>query len=165
MKQPGKSFNEFYDVIIIGAGVGGLTAGALLSKCGFSVCILEKEPHAGGYLAGFRRKDFIFDTAIHWLNQYNEQGAVTKIFRVLGDDFPRAITLERTRRYKGNGFDYLLTNNPDELRDQLIKDFPHEKEGLTRFFRCAKRIGASLNRLSSIFRSEETMDFPGKILS
>ncbi|MFT3747112.1 MAG: NAD(P)/FAD-dependent oxidoreductase [Agriterribacter sp.] len=165
MKQPGKSFNEFYDVIIVGAGIGGLTAGALLSKCGFSVCIFEKEPHAGGYLAGFRRKDFIFDTAIHWLNQYNEQGAVTKIFRVLGDDFPKAITLERTRRYKGNGFDYLLTNNPDELRDRLINDFPHEKEGLMRFFRCAKRIGASLNKLSSIFRSEETMGFPGKILS
>lgn len=164
MKQPVKSFNEFYDVIIIGAGVGGLTAGALLSKCGFSVCVLEKEPHVGGYLAGFRRKDFIFDTAIHWLNQYNEQGVVTKLFRVLGDDFPRAITLERTRRYKGNGFDYLLTNNPDDLRDQLIKDFPHEKEGLIRFFRSAKKIGGSLNRLNSIFRSEETMSLPEKML-
>ena len=51
-----------YDVIVIGAGVGGLTAASLLSKAGLSVCVLEKEPHVGGYLAGFRRKNFIFDT-------------------------------------------------------------------------------------------------------
>ena len=165
MKQPVKSFKEFYDVIIIGAGIGGLTAAALLSKCGLSVCVLEKEPHVGGYLAGFRRRDFIFDTAIHWLNQYNEQGVITKMFKVLGNDFPQAITLERTRRYKGNGFDYLLTNKPDELRDQLIKDFPHEQEGLIRFFKNAKKIGNSLNKLNSIFRSEETMSVSEKILS
>lgn len=164
MKQPGKSFKEFYDVIIIGAGIGGLTAGALLSKCGLSVCVLEKEPHVGGYLAGFRRKDFLFDTAIHWLNQYNDEGIVTKIFKVLGNDYPRAVTLKRTRRYKGNNFDYLLTNNPDDLRDQLIKEFPHEKEGLIRFFKSAKKIGISLNKLNSIFRSEETMSLPEKMI-
>ena len=67
-------FKPSYDVVIIGAGVGGLTAGALLSKAGFSVCLLEKEPHVGGYLAGFRRKDFRFDTAIHWLTNATRMG-------------------------------------------------------------------------------------------
>jgi phytoene dehydrogenase-like protein len=51
MVKPG--LEESYDIIIIGSGVGGLTAAALLSKAGYSVCVLEKEPHAGGYLAGF----------------------------------------------------------------------------------------------------------------
>ena len=129
-----KKLETQYDVIIIGAGIGGLTAAALLSKTGLSVCVLEKEPHVGGYLAGFRRKDFIFDTAIHWLNQYGPEGMVTKLFDVLGSDHPRAITLQRTRRYKGSGYNYLLTNNPDELRDQLIAEFPPEKKGLERFF-------------------------------
>src|SRR5437773_791673 len=41
------------DVAIIGSGVGGLTAGALLSKAGLSVCVLERENRPGGYLAGF----------------------------------------------------------------------------------------------------------------
>ena len=40
------SIKQDYDIVIIGAGVGGLTAAALLSKAGFSVCVLEKEPHA-----------------------------------------------------------------------------------------------------------------------
>src|SRR6188474_854803 len=105
-----------YDVIVIGSGIGGLTAGALLSKAGLSVCVLEKEPHPGGYLAGFRRKNFIFDTAIHWLNQYGPDGMVTRIFDLLGNDHPSAISQKRIRRYLGKGYDYLLTDNPDDFR-------------------------------------------------
>ena len=149
----------FYDVVVIGAGVGGLTAAALLSKAGFSVCVLEKEPHAGGYLAGFRRKNFIFDTAIHWLNQCAPGGMVFKLFDVLGNDYPAAEPQKRIRRYKGESFDYLLTNNPDELRDQLIKEFPRDKNGIERFFRASKKLGTSFKNYSSVFRSEESMNF------
>ena len=147
----------YYDVIVIGAGVGGLTAAALLSKAGFSVCVLEKEPHIGGYLAGFRREHFRFDTAIHWLNQYEREGLIGKVFSILGDDYPTAVAQTRIRRYKGETFDYLLTNNPDELRDELIAAFPNEKRGLDKFFRAAKRLGVSFKNFNSVFRSEETM--------
>ena len=148
-----------YDVVIIGAGVGGLTAGALLSRFGYSVCVLEKEPHEGGYLAGFRRKDFRFDTAIHWLNQCAPGGMAEKIFRILGSDHPKVVPQKRIRRYKGETHDYLLTNNPEQLKAQLIKEFPHEKEGLERFFKAAKRLGHSFANFGHIFRSEETMSF------
>lgn len=158
-----KKLETHYDVVIIGAGIGGLTAGALLSKAGLSVCVLEKEPHVGGYLAGFRRKDFIFDTAIHWLNQYGPDGVVTRLFNALGSDHPQAITLQRTRRYKGSSYDYLLTNNPDELRDRLIEEFPADRKGIEQFFLNARKIGNSLNQLNRIFRSEETMAFSEKL--
>ncbi|OSZ79350.1 FAD-dependent oxidoreductase [Chitinophagaceae bacterium IBVUCB1] len=155
MQKP--DIKPYYDVAIIGAGVGGLTTAALLSKAGFSVCVLEKEPHAGGYLAGFRRKDFRFDTAIHWLNQCSPGGMAAKIFDLIGTDHPNVIPQRRIRRYKGESFDYLLTNNPDELRDQLIQEFPHEKEGLIRFFKAAKKLGKSFSEFSKIFRTEESM--------
>ena len=58
-----------YDVLIIGAGISGLTSAALYSRFGMSVCLLEMDARPGGYLAGFRRNDFRFDSAIHWLNQ------------------------------------------------------------------------------------------------
>ena len=150
-------FKPSYDVVIIGAGVGGLTAGALLSKAGLSVCLLEKEPHVGGYLAGFRRKDFRFDTAIHWLNQCNPDGLVSRLFDAIGSDHPKAIQQQRIRRYKGDNFDYLLTSNPDQWRDQLIEEYPNDKAGITRFFKAAKKLGKSFKNYSAIFRSEETM--------
>ncbi|MFN4246838.1 MAG: phytoene desaturase family protein [Flavipsychrobacter sp.] len=155
MQKP--ELKPYYDVAVIGAGMGGLTTAALLSKAGFSVCVLEKEPHAGGYLAGFRRKDFRFDTAIHWLNQCTPGGMACKIFDLLGNDHPNVIPQRRIRRYKGESFDYLLTNNPDQLRDQLISEFPHEREGLLRFFKAAKKLGKSFNEFSKIFRTEESM--------
>jgi phytoene dehydrogenase-like protein len=161
MQHP--EFKEYYDVIVIGAGVGGLTAGALLSKAGLSVCVLEKEPHVGGYLAGFRRKNFVFDTAIHWLNQCGPDGLLDKLFKAIGSDHPKPVEQQRIRRYKGEYFDYLLTNQPDIMRDQLIRDFPEEKKGILRLFLKARQIGRSFKNYNRIFRSEETMSFFQKI--
>src|SRR5690349_11473386 len=142
-----------YDVAIIGAGVGGLTAAAVLSKAGFSVCVLEKEPHVGGYLAGFRRHHFRFDTAIHWLNQCAPEGMVCQLFDAIGNDHPTPIPQIRIRRYKGDTFDYLLTNDPNEWRNQLIAEFPHEKKGIERFFKAAWKLGRSFKNFNSVFRS------------
>jgi len=157
MQHP--DFKPSYDVTVIGAGVGGLTAAALLGKAGYSVCVLEKEPHAGGYLAGFRRKHFRFDTAIHWLNQYMPGGMVCRVFDILGSDYPRAVPQQRIRRYKGDQFDWLLTSDPDKLKEEWIAAFPHEREGIERFFKASRRLGKAFHNFGNIFRSEETMTF------
>jgi len=156
-------FKDYYDVIVIGAGIGGLTSAALLSKAGLSVCVLEKETRVGGYLAGFRRKHFIFDTAIHWLNQYGPDGMLDKLFNAIGSDHPKAVEQQRIRRYKGENFDYLLTNQPDDLRNQLIRDYPEERKGIEKLFLKARQIGRSFKNYNRIFRSEETMPFFRKL--
>ena len=147
---------EECDIAIIGAGVGGLTAAALLSKAGYRVCVVDREARVGGYLAGFRRKEFTFDSAIHWLNQCGPGGIVHKVFSFLGADPPEAPGLARIRRYKGESFDYLLTNNPDELKARWIREFPEDAAGIERFFRSAKVLGARMMGLSDFSRSRET---------
>lgn len=154
---------ETYDVAIIGAGIGGLTAACLLCKAGLKVALIEKEPHAGGYLAGYQRKGFRFDTAIHWLNQCSEKGVVTKIFKLIGKDYPVCKIQKNIRRYKGDNINFLLTNEPDKLRDELIAFYPQEKKGITRFFKASRKLGESLSNFGEILRSTETMSFVEKL--
>ena len=155
-----EEFNKTtYDIAIIGAGISGLTAAAIAGRFGLKCCILEKEPNAGGYLAGFSRKGFHFDTSIHWLNQCNKNEMAGRIFSLIGSDSPAIKNMENIHRFKGDNYDYLLTNNPDKLKDKLISDFPHEKAGIEKFFRAAKRIGNGSLKYANLFRTEESMSF------
>ena len=49
------------EVIVIGAGIAGLTAAAILSKQGLSVTLIESHTQAGGCAGTFKRKNYIFD--------------------------------------------------------------------------------------------------------
>ncbi len=51
---------ENWDAIVIGAGMGGLTAAAHLVKAGLRVLVLEKNPHIGGTAYVYHRKGFTF---------------------------------------------------------------------------------------------------------
>ncbi len=159
-----KPLENKYDVVIVGAGVSGLTSAALLSKAGLSVCVLDKAQHAGGYLQGFTRKGFRFDSALHWLNQCSEEfGMVSTIFKFLGHDYPKVKQLKNIHRYKSESHDYLLTSNPDELKAAFLRDFPHEKKGIEKFFTAAKKMGLASKDSTNYFRSSETMNFWEKI--
>ncbi|MEI7733057.1 MAG: NAD(P)/FAD-dependent oxidoreductase [Verrucomicrobiota bacterium] len=147
-----------YDVVIIGAGMGGLTAAGILSRAGLSVCVLEMASKPGGYLAGFQRQQFRFDTAIHWLNQCLPGGLVHTVFEALGTDYPKTARQQRVKRIVGDAHDYLLTANPDDLKAQLQRDFPHEARGLGRFFDTAKQIGHHFNTQSIGLRAFETLE-------
>ncbi len=153
------------DVVIIGAGVGGLVAAALLARAGLEVCVLEVESKPGGYLAGFKRKGFVFDTAVHWLNQCGPHGMVRRIFDSIGHDAPQTPPMNRIRRYCGDGFDYLLTDNPDDLLDALINDFPEDRDGLLDFFATARNLGEAFASISTTMRSGHTMTIGEKLRS
>src|SRR6056297_330909 len=162
--MPEKYNNTKYDIIIIGAGISGLTAGALAGKFGLKCCILEKESKQGGYLAGFTRNGFKIDTAIHWLNQCNKNEMAGRIFNLIGSNSPEIKIMQKIYRFKGDNYDYLLTNNPDELKEKLISDFPHEKKGIEKFYHSAKKIAQGSIQYAKLFRTEESMSFPEKII-
>ena len=73
-----------YDIIIIGGGLGGLTAGAKLAKEGRSVLLLEQHNRPGGYATSFKRKDFIMEVGLHEMDGLHPRDLKTKIFRDLG---------------------------------------------------------------------------------
>jgi all-trans-retinol 13,14-reductase len=56
-----------YDAIVIGSGMGGLTAAAALAKCGRRVLVLERHFQLGGLTQTFRRGEYSFATGLHYL--------------------------------------------------------------------------------------------------
>ena len=56
---------DSYDAIVVGAGLGGLSAGLSLTKAGKSVLVLERQDGPGGNAHAFQRGPYTFDPAIH----------------------------------------------------------------------------------------------------
>jgi len=65
-----------YDVVIIGAGIGGLGCGCYLAKSGLKVLIAERNARPGGYCSSFRRKELVFDTCAHSLGSCRKDGNI-----------------------------------------------------------------------------------------
>ena len=77
-------------VIVIGAGIGGLTVGALLAKQGYIVKIYEQANLPGGCASTFRRRGFIFDVGATQVAGLEAGGIHHRIFQELGIDPPNA---------------------------------------------------------------------------
>lgn len=148
---------ESCDVVVIGAGMSGLVSGALLAKAGLDVLVCDPQARPGGYLAGFRRKKFIFDSAIHWLNQCGPGGSVSRVLSFIGEDPPECKPLTEIRRYKGDSFDELLTNDPEELKQDWLRRFPGDRDGIERFFKDAHEIGHHMAHFTRLMRTSISM--------
>ncbi len=54
-----------FDAVVIGSGLGGLTASALLAKAGHNVCLLERKASLGGAASCYRMGELTIDAALH----------------------------------------------------------------------------------------------------
>ncbi|MEL6186789.1 MAG: NAD(P)/FAD-dependent oxidoreductase [Myxococcota bacterium] len=73
-----------YDVVVVGAGLAGLTAGAKLAKEGRRVCVLEKHSRPGGCATNYRRKHFDVDVSLHILDGFDGLDPKRPILEDLG---------------------------------------------------------------------------------
>lgn len=54
-----------FDAVVVGSGLGGLTAGALLAKAGFSVCLLERNFSLGGAASVYKVGGLLVEASLH----------------------------------------------------------------------------------------------------
>ncbi|MBF2098190.1 MAG: C-3',4' desaturase CrtD [Gloeomargaritaceae cyanobacterium C42_A2020_066] len=78
-------------VVVIGGGIGGLTAGALLARRGYSVTVLEQAAVPGGCASTFRRGGFIFDVGATQVAGLEPGGIHHQIFSELEEPLPVAV--------------------------------------------------------------------------
>jgi phytoene dehydrogenase-like protein len=129
-----------YDVIVIGAGVGGLVCGCYLTKFGARVLVIERHLIPGGLCSFFKRKGFYFDAGAHYFGSLGD----TKSF---GGLLLRALDLD-VEFIQLDPVD--IIHYPDRTIEipanlaahveMLQRDFPAESDNIAAFFRAMLRI-------------------------
>ncbi|MCS6960561.1 MAG: C-3',4' desaturase CrtD [Pseudanabaenaceae cyanobacterium SKYGB_i_bin29] len=77
-------------VAVVGAGIGGLTAAALLAKEDYEVTVFEQAMVAGGCASTFRRRQFVFDVGATQVAGLEPGGIHNRIFQLLAVPLPEA---------------------------------------------------------------------------
>jgi len=124
-----------YDIIIIGSGLGGLTAGAKLSREGKKVLLIEQHDRPGGYATTFKRGDFILEVGLHEMDGPSPGDIKTKIFNDL-DVFKNVefIRLPEFYRFINDRIDMTIPHDPEVAMERLSGLFPGENVGIKAFF-------------------------------
>jgi all-trans-retinol 13,14-reductase len=124
-----------YDIIIIGGGLGGLTAGAKLAKEGKRILLLEQHDRPGGCATTFKRKHFTMEVGLHEMDGLHPRDMKTRIFRDLGI-FEKVHFAEVPEFYRfiNQRQDIVIPHNPDDAQKILNDRFPHERNGIKEYF-------------------------------
>jgi prolycopene isomerase len=132
--------NESADVIVIGSGIGGLTAAALLQERGISTLVFEKNRYAGGSCSSFQREGYRFDAGASVFYGFGDNGVSgtlnlhTRIFRKLGIDVQTIPDPVQIHYHLPNGFAVPTYYDRHAFLDTLAARFPHEAEGIHNFY-------------------------------
>ena len=145
-----------YDVIVIGAGFGGLSCASKLAKNGKKVLLLEKNPHCGGTSHIFHRSGYAFPMgALGFSYPSKIKEFLTSIGVKDGITFKRSHYQLITPR-----FDVLYSRTFDEFKADLKRIYPNEKN-IDAFFDRFEKIIGLVENISS-WHPEYVMD-KGKI--
>jgi len=124
-----------YDIIVIGGGLGGLTAGAKLAKEGRKVLLLEQHDRPGGCATTFKRKGFTLEVGLHEMDGMDGRDMKTRIFRDLGVfDNCTFLKVPEFYRFMNGRYDIVVSHDPDETAAELSRHFPGEEEGIAAYF-------------------------------
>lgn len=135
-----------YDVVIVGAGLGGLECGLMLQRCGKRVLVLESGALLGGCLQTFRRRGQHYDTGFHYVGGLEEGQMLGRLFSYFGlmdlpwvkmdpDCFDEVIV---------GGESFAFANGYDGFFETLAKRFPAEREGLAKYVEMLKKVGDNI---------------------
>jgi prolycopene isomerase len=142
-----KPSRDAYDAVVVGSGLGGLSAAAFLGRAGRRVLLVERREEFGGYAAAFRRGPYTFDPAIHMIAQ-GERMLLSKVLRYL--NVIDEVELLPTGSFYEAVFPDLTMRAPVGFEDYVGAHtalFPGEANGLRAFLQIVDTVHREVHQL------------------
>ena len=151
------------DVIIIGAGMAGLTCGCLLAKRGLRVAMIEKNEKVGGCCASFQKDGFSFDLSVQSLGECQRGGRVWSLLKELDLlDQIHFISLEPAREYHFPDRKVVQSSKLETHIETLSSLFPKERKGIEQVYAILKRIFEEFSQIPSSINWFDPSSFSSK---
>jgi phytoene dehydrogenase-like protein len=131
-------------VLVIGAGIAGLSTASYLQRNGFQTEIFELHDLPGGLCTAWKRNGYTFDACIHWLMGSGPSSNLHEIWKELGAadlhyvewDIHAVVRL-------ANGDDFTMYTDPDRLEAEMLRLGPQDGRiirRITNWMRMAMRL-------------------------
>ena len=124
-----------YDAVVIGSGIGGLTAAACLSRMGKKVCVLEQHYTAGGFTHSYDRNGYEWDVGVHYIGDMGSGKTLgRRLFDYVTDGALEWAPMDDhfDRIFLGEESWDLVAGKP-AYRDALVAAFPAEEAAIDRY--------------------------------
>ena len=121
-----------WDVIVIGAGIGGLVTATQLAAKGAKVLVLERYLIPGGSGGSFRRDGYTFDVGASMIFGFGEKGHTNLLTRALADVQQRCETIPdpaQLEYHLPGGLNVAVDRDYARFLADLTALFPHEAQG------------------------------------
>jgi len=132
--------SNYKTVIIIGAGVSGLSAGVYAEQHGLHAIIVEKNPSVGGMCTGWYRKGFYLDGCIHWLTGTKEGTLLNEMWHNLDaiHDQNDILYLPSWGTYELNGQKVTMWRDLDRAEREWKEVSPVDSKMIHKFFNMVR---------------------------
>jgi prolycopene isomerase len=131
------------DVIIIGAGIGGLTAAAYLARAGRKVIVIEQDNHVGGTAHIFRRGGFTFPTGPQSVTM---PAYIADSLCELGIERRLSFIRDHFQVHRGS-LDVIISQPLDRLAEQLLDNYPEEQKEINIVIKVLEEVIIALDVL------------------
>jgi phytoene desaturase len=148
------------DVIIIGAGMAGLTCGSLLAQKGLKVLMVEKNQKVGGCCTSFERGGFSFDLSVQSLGECQNGGRIWRLLKRLNLlDQIHFIPLEPAREYHFPDQKVIQSSEIETHIETLSSLFPKERKGIKEVYTILRTIFEEFSNIPSSINWFEPSSF------